>query len=231
VIPVTPKPQYPDVPQSPGVPPLLRQAGNVQNNIGLLASDAVSVLRLFNPAQWGLFDSSGQPAFGTPGGGIVSAALQVLGAGGQSVGDIEYRLDYRIATAPQEMGAFLSYNKVSTPFNGRVSYIVGGLESQRGAFLQQVLAAEQALTLYSLVMPEITYPSCNVTHHDYRRTSQRGVALIVVDVWVEEVRISGTTQYSNTQQPSGANPTNGGTVQPQTPTPQQQSSFLPGEPQ
>lgn len=228
-IPITPKPRYPDVPVAPGVPPVLRQAGAVQNTVVALVADAVQIINLFFGPKWGLFTADGAPAFDVPGASINIGGFSIpipsilAGGNGQSVGEVEYRLDYQIATAQQENGAFLSYNKVSTPFAGRVTYIVSGFEAQRTAFLTAVAAAEHALTLYTLTMPEISYPSCNVVHHDFRRTAQNGVSMFSVDVWVEEVRITGTAAFSNTQTPSGADQVNNGTVQPQQPTPTQQS--------
>ena len=211
-------PTFPDVPQAPGVPPVLRTVGEIQNDIVLVAADAVGIIHLFAAPQWGFFTTAGQPAFAAASSGIVSAVLQVLGAGGQSVGELEYRQDHRVATAPQEQGGFLSYNKVATPFGGRVTYIVGGTSAQRGAFLAAVKAMQASLTILNLVMPEFTYPSCNIVHHDLRRTAKNGISMFSVDIWAEEVRVTGTAAFSNTKQPSGADPVNGGTVQPQTPT-------------
>lgn len=232
-IPITPKPQYPNVPIAPGVPPVLRQIGAIQNTIVTLVSDVARIVSLFGGPQWGLFTATGAPAFGSTTASVnigpvtlavPTALAPILGGTGQSVAGIEFRLDYQISTAPQEGGAFLSYNKVSTPFAARVTYNVSGTESQRAAFLQAVAAQQQSLSLLTLVMPEVRSVSgCNVTHYDFRRTAQNGVTMFAVDVWVEEVRVTGTAAYSNTQLPSGANQVNGGTVQPQTPTPFQQS--------
>jgi hypothetical protein len=132
---------------------------------------------------------------------------------------LDFRQNYRISTAPQEQGAFLSYNKVQDPFDGRVTFLVGGTQGQRAAFLSTVAALAASMNLYALVMPEVTYPSVNVTHYDFRRTSRSGVSLLAVDVWVEQVRVTGTTAYSNTNTatPSGADPVNGGNVQPLSP--------------
>lgn len=237
-IPDTPKPQYPNVPSLPGVPPVPRQPGiaGAQNDIVLLAADAIGILNLFTQPQWGLFTQGGAPAFsfipGVPSLGALSAiagaALQILGAGGQSVMEVDYRNDTRIATAPQEQGAFLSYNKVATPFNGRVSYAVGGTESQRAAFLQAAQGLQASLDLLNLVMPEYTYFNVNVVHVDFRREARRGVSLFVVDVWCEEVRITGTAAFTQTQTASGASPINGGTVQSQQPTGIQEVKGAPG---
>lgn len=225
-IPVTPKPSIPNVPQAPGVPALSGPA-RAQNTIILAASDVASVIKQFLPPQWGLFNN-GAPAFslipglGTIGGALVNGAIQLLGGGGQSIGEVEFRLDHRISTAPQEEGAFLSYNKVSTPFEGRVTYIVSGITAiQRGLFLAAVKTMQDSLTLLSLVMPEYSYPSCNVKHHDFRRTAAKGVSKIEVDIWVEEVRITGTAAFSSTATPSAADPANGGQVQANVPLPTQ----------
>ena len=239
-IPITPKPPYPNVPQTAGVPPVLRQIGAVQNTIVTLAADAAQLINLFSGPQWGLFTADGTPAFSVPGtsisvqigGASLSASVpgalsRILGVVGSSTGDVEFQLDHQISTAPQEQGAFMSYNKVSSPYRSRVTYIVSGLQSQRGAFLAQVLAVQNApasdQSLLTLIMPEISYPSCNVVHHSYRRSSRNGVTMIAVDVWVEQVRVTGTAAYSNTTLPSGANQQNDGTVQAQPPTPTQQS--------
>lgn len=227
-IPVTPKPTYPDVPQAPGVPPLLRRAGQIQSIVVLAVADAAIVLSslgLLGGPQWGLFTQAGAPAFGAASSGIATVITNLLSGGsGLSVGDVEFRLDHRISTAPQEQGAFSSFNKVSTPFNGRVTYIVSGTEAQRTQFLSQALALQKSLTLLSLVMPEYSYPSCNVVHHDFRRTASKGVTMIEVDIWVEEIRFTATAAFSNTAAPSGAAQVNNGTAQPQPLTPTQNSN-------
>lgn len=228
-LPNTPKPAFPNVPYAPGVPSVSRLSGiaAAQSSIVLLASDAVGVLRLFIGPRWGLFTAGGTPAFSAiPGiggiaGGLLSSAIQLIGGGGLSVGSEEFRNDSRISTAPQEQGAFLSYNKVASPFNGRVSYIISGIAAQRGAFLASCKSMLDSLTLLSLVMPEYVWPSCNMTHYDLRRAAHEGASMFVVDIWVEEVRITGTAAFSNTQAPAGAGQVNGGTVQPQAPTPSQ----------
>jgi len=220
-----------DVPQAPGVPPLLNQIASVQNNVVLLVADALEVVGLFQTPQWGLFTQGGQPAFGSGSTGIIAAVLQALGPGGQSVGGVEYRMDHRISTAPQEQGAFLSYNKVAMPWEGRVTYIIGGTSAQRGSFLMSVDAAQATLTLFNLLMPEYTYANCNIVHHDFRRTAYKGVSMFAVDIWIEQVRVTGTAAFSQTATPAGAAQVNGGTVAPTTPTPAQDAAAhaIPGQ--
>jgi hypothetical protein len=212
-IPLTPKPTYPNVPVAPGVPPLLRQVGVVQTTIVALVADGAAIASLFQGPQWGLFTAAGAPAFSGPTAiPLLTNLASLVGLSGPSVAEMEYSADNLISSAPQEQGAFTSYNKVARPYDGRVTYAVGGLQSFRTSFIQMCESLRSSLALLSLVMPEYTFSSCNVVHYGFRR--QRGKpSLLVADVWVEEVRVTGTATFSNTGSPSGANPQNGGTVQ------------------
>lgn len=214
VLPITPVPQYPNVPVAPGVPPLLRainQVSQIQNTAVLLVADAIDVLTMFSSPSWGIFSQSGTPV-------IIP----------DSVVDAGFRKEYRISDFPQEQGSFGSYNKVETPFDAPWRFAKGGTDSDRTAFLLSVAQAAASLDLYALVMPEVTYRWCNITRYAYQRSQRQGVTLLLVDIWLEEVRITGTTQYTSTAQPNGADPQNGGTVQPQTPTTAQSAAVSAG---
>jgi hypothetical protein len=238
-IPNTPKPAIPNIPPAPGVPQLPGGGiGTGLSNVVLLGADLASVAQLFQTPQWGLFTAAGVPAFSAlnvPGvAGVIATVISAAATGnlqgGQSVGELEYSFDDRISTAPQEQGAFLSYNKVLNPFQGRVTYIVSGLQAQRAAFLALVQSYRQSLALLSLIMPEYTFPSCNIVRANIRRNAVKGVSMFAVDLTVEEVRITGTAAYSDTATPAGADQVNGGTVQPQTPTPAQTPDVPGGAP-
>lgn len=171
----------------------------------LLTSDAPGLGSVFGAPQWGIFNQSGSPI------------LTV-----DSVNDVEYTRDYQISDYPQEQGAFQSYNKVQQPFRAKVGFLIN---QSRFAFLNAVEAAVASLNLVSIITPEISYPSANLTHYGYRRTSRAGVTLILVEVWCEEIRIAGPPQLgtaqttSNTPPPgppqttNGATPTQSGQVQ------------------
>jgi hypothetical protein len=211
------------------VPPVLRPVGQAQTAIVGLAADAAQIAQLFQAPQWGIYDRNGSPVLASSStvaqivnsvAGTLTQIGSLFGFSGSasfacSVGSLDFRQDYRISTAPQEQGSFLSYNKVQDPFAGRVTFLVGGNDAQRSAFLATVAALVASISLFALVMPEMTYPSVNCTHFDFRRTARSGVSLLAVDVWVEQVRITGTTQYTAT--PSGADPVNAGAVQPVSP--------------
>ena len=160
----------PVVPAVPGVPPL--PGGITVALPALVSGDASALFGAVAHQQWGIFTQGGSPVFTV-----------------DSVGAIEFAQDYRISDYPQEQGGFQSYNKVALPFQGKVTFLVN---RNRAGLLNQLPTQLASLSLLSLVTPEVTYPSCNVIHQGYRRTSRNGVTLIAVDVWVEEVRVTAT---------------------------------------
>ena len=203
-------PAVADVPIAAGVPLMsgtslvggLEATGSVT-----LLSAAGSLIRSLG-GQWGIFDSAG--------------ATQVLTG---SVLGLDYTRDFRISDAPLEQGAFTSYNKVRTPFTARVLISCDGTGGTLSTFLKTLDMLVAALTLYSVVTPEITYPSVNVVHYDYRRETSRGVSKIDADVFLQEVRVTATQQYTSTATPAGQPNTTVGTVQTTSPTPTQATAI------
>lgn len=237
-LPPVPVPQYPNVPVAPGVPPVQRNPFSVPNSIALLVSDAAQIVRMFQGPSWGIFSSSG-------------AAILT---GDTTIG-FDFRHEYRVSNYPQEAGAFGSYDKVQTPYDGRLTIVCGGAfsinaitsaisatsltgalnaltgESARAAFLNTLETIAASLDLYNIVTPEKTYTSANVVNYDYRRTAQDGATLLTADIWLEEIRIAPAPKFTNTATPSGANAVNGGTVQAAPPSPDQpQGAVSPSQP-
>ncbi len=194
---------FPNVPPVPGVPPVPRDPSNPIGLPSLLTSDDPSAIDSPTDTPWGLF---------LDGDSVVEA---------DNVVSFEYKQDWTISTYPLEKGAFESYDKVQVPFESRIRFSRGGSESDRQAFLDSIAAIAGDMNLYDAVTPEEVYTSVNIQHYDYERTSQNGVGLITVDLWVMQVRVTAQQAFSNTKDPSGASPQNGGTVQPQDPTPTQ----------
>ncbi len=222
----TSKPTYPNVPQVSGAPVVPRAIGSTQSAVVLAVSDVARIARLFFPAQWGLFTTGGSPVLTAHAAlsptnllssvnslASVNGLTSLFSGDAASVRSVEFRREKRISTAPQEEGAFMSYNKVSDPFQARVIYLQGGSEDDRSSFLSQINQALNALTLFMLVMPDFTYPSVNVVDYSFQRTSRRGMTLLEVEVRIEQVRVVGTAQFSQTETASGASPENNGTVQ------------------
>jgi hypothetical protein len=130
--------------------------------------------------QWGIFES----------GQSVVEADNVVG--------FDYRKDWTISDYPVEEGAFQSYDKVELPFDARVKFSCGGSLDTRTAFLKSIEDIAGNLTLYDVVTPTKTYQSCNITHVDYRQTAQNGVGLMVVEVYLQEIRDTATATFSQT---------------------------------
>lgn len=203
---------FPNVPNVPGVPPLLRNPNAIFSTVTLLAADVSFLLGLFLGPQWGLFRTSGE---------VVVAA--------DSVVSFDFKQDWTVSNYPVEPNAFASYDKVELPFTVRLRFSSGGSEFDRRALINSIDNIAGTLELFDAVTPERVYPSVNVMHFDYDRTAVKGVGLLIIDVWCIEVRVaqdaaftsSGTGQSStaqisgiNTKSPSGASPVSGGTVQP-----------------
>jgi hypothetical protein len=203
---------FPSVPFAPGIPPVPRLTGaDAFSAPILLTEDAVSLFTGSTGPQWGLF---------LDGSAVVTA---------ESIVGFEFRQDYRIADYPIEQGAFTSYDKVQTPFDVRLRFSSGGTAAGRQALLDSIAAIIGDTNLYDAVTPDQTYQNLNLIHYDYRRTDGRA-GLIIIDVWCRQIMQASAQSFQNTAQPSGANPVNGGTVQPAAPTQQQGSfvAFIPG---
>lgn len=136
---------------------------------------------MFGGPEWGIFDQNGNA--------IIEA---------DSVFGVEYARDFHISDYPQEQGAFESYNKVKVPYQAKVTFLISSSVDDRSTFLTALEQAVASLDLVTVVTPEITYPSANLTHMGYRREARQGATLLRVEVWCEEVRIVQTGGLSNT---------------------------------
>jgi hypothetical protein len=216
----TPTPPFPDVPTAPGVPPMAR-AAQVVFSAELLAADVATVIQAFGPPEWGIFTEDGSPVLSP-----------------DSIVAFDYRKEFRVSDYPVERGGFQTYDKIEMPGDVRVRMAVGGISAQgplgnpfaefsgaatRGPFLNELDAMAASLDLFTVVTPDVNYPSMNIVHYDYRREARSGASLLTVDVWLVEVRVTAQTQFSSTQTqtPEGAPNQAGGAVQGAAPTPAQ----------
>jgi hypothetical protein len=188
------------VPKVPGVPAL---ASFATDAIALLTSDLVSGLLGAVEPQWGIFLDG----------------VNVLAA--DNTVTFSLRQDLPISDYPTENGGFQTYNKVQLPTDIRMRFSAGGDDAARQAFLDSIDAVMNTVDLYDVVTPEKTFVNYNFTHRDFDRAADQGVGLIVVDLWLQEVRTTATSSFSNTQQPGIAGQQSAGAVQPQ----QSASSF------
>lgn len=199
--------------------------------VELLLADAEDLVlgALLQPS-WGVYLNGSaviQPA--TLLGQTFSANLQPIQqiAGLIGVGNIvpvmastvrfEYSQDFPISNAPQEQGAFQSYDKVTLPFDVKLRLQAGGSTSNRQAFLQTCLAIANSFALFDVVTPEMVFTSVNCTHIDWPRSADQGATLIKVDLWFAQIPVTASASFTNTQSPQDASQQALGNVQPTTP--------------
>jgi len=156
---------------------------------------------------WGIYDSAGN-----------AVALA------DSVVSLDYRSDSRQSEYPQQRGSFASYNKIQMPYMQRVRMSKGGSDADRATFLAELQSAKDSTNLYSVSTPDTQYLNASIVGLDYRREHTQGAYLLLVDLMIQEVRITATASYASTKAPSGSRVVSGGTVQGATPTSQQQAS-------
>lgn len=140
-----------------------------------------------------------------------------------------YTNESRLSQYPQEAGAFQSYNKVDTPFDVRITMTKGGKVSDVAAFIAtaESLVKAKDLFLYDVITPERTYSSVNIQRISHDHKPGHGASMVTVELYLLEIRETASSQYvnttsptttgslSNTAMPSGADPKQAGTVQPQ----------------
>lgn len=197
----------PDIPNVPGVPPLSSYG---PNNITLLIADLVSFLIGSSAPQWGIYQD-GEP--------VIDADSTV---------SFEFKQDFPVSDYPVEDGGFQSYDKVQLPSEIRVRVSSGGSVANRQALLTSIASVMNTTELYDVLTPEAVYLGYNFTHMDFKRDQMRA-GLLVVDLWLTEIRVTSTATFTNTQQPAEAGQQNTGNVQPQTAPGNVQQDFSNGD--
>ena len=211
-------PQYPDVPNVAGVPPLFRDPdAPPQPDPTLDMSDGSDLPSTPIAPIWGIFNADGDK---------LAIADNIPG--------FDYHGSSRISDYIQEKGAFASYNKVQRPGEARVRMTKGGSLMDRQDFLEAIETAKQSTDLYSVVTPERTYPNVNVEEYSIHRETRNGATLLTVELVLLEIRQTGTAQFSQSadgtqapmalpadqvQNPASADPVSLGQVQPSAPSP------------
>jgi hypothetical protein len=185
----------------------------------LMTADSPSVSEKIASPTYGIFlvDADGAPQ-------IVLEPDSFIG--------YSYMNESRISQYPQEAGAFQQYNKVDTPFDVRITMTKGGKTSEVSLFIEKVEGLVKAtnLNLYTVITPERTYNSVNISKVSHDHKPNHGANMVTVEIFLTEIRVSGTAQYANTNQmlslitdgksPTSQSPQSAGTVQPATATPE-----------
>lgn len=200
-----------------------------------IASTARTVLNALRGPQWGIFDRNGRPI-------LVSDTVRSVDyrseyqvsnypieeGGFVSFNKVAVPFDVRVGFVnggQREIAGLGGIFTTLIPGLGLAALITGQSmqESRRTAFLSALDGMMgQTDQLFTVVTPERSYFNTTIIHYEYRREREAGgVSMIPVEVWLQEVRRSGSKTLTNTTLPSGQDPQAQGTVQPQTPTPAQ----------
>jgi hypothetical protein len=225
---------YPQVPNFPGVPQLLRPLGF---NLSLTSTSSVNFPALnYQDIQpdapltvqptgdpvWGIFgplpDSSTQ--LGISSGSTVTTTVL-------STFSVEWRRETKVSDFPLQNGSFATYNRVQMPSTPKVVLALDGSENDRATFLVALEAACLSTNLYVVSTPEYTFYGYALESYSYSRKASRGVTLLTVEVQLKEVRqvspnygtVATPSPIVSPQNPASIPPVNGGMQQPATPSP------------
>lgn len=155
-----------------------------------------------------------------------------------SVHSIELQESYAISTAPQEDGAFTSYNKVKLPTTGAVRLICDGFQTGasllvealgqsraiwdanvrpkaiKETFLNTLAEMASNTKLYQLVTPEKTWDRVNIVGYHISRSVEQPHTMLFVDVRFVEVRSAKVETRKATKKPNGAAKVDNGVTTP-----------------
>jgi hypothetical protein len=208
--------QFPDVPDSLGVPNVLRNSANLtETNVlsAIYSGNPLSIIESILGSMWGIYTADGSTPVISPDG---FSGFQCKGSS-------------KISTYPVEAGGFASYNKVQMPYDVRMKMVCSGniasSDITRMQFLTQLDVMKNSLDLYELVTPDYTYPNMNMLDYDYARTSENGVSLLMVEAYFQEVRVTAGAVYTNTASASSSSTVSRGNVSASSPTTQQSAAY------
>lgn len=184
-----------DVPNAPGVPALSSYSDAPPDE--LMVENTVTGYGSGLTPMWGLY--------------LDGAAAVVA----ESVVAFGFRQSWAISKYPIERGGFESYDRVTQPFQPRLQFASGTNGAARLALLSSLAAAsaDGNTTKYDVVTPDVIYASVGIEHVDYDRKAASGAGLLLIDVWLQEIREQNGSQQQAAD-PSGVPVQANGTVQP-----------------
>lgn len=170
---------------------------------GSLTSIMASVLKPGYGITFETIDSNSKnPLNGTVGSTVFSPTSWI---------GFERTSDASIATAPTEKGQFNSYNKVRRPGEIKLAFTLEGWTGYSGAIPNltnlTTLSREELIHLldtmiacaytYTIETPDTSFSSCDLIHYDYQIKEGRGVTLLSVNAYFQEVVITSETITSS----------------------------------
>lgn len=178
----------------------------ILGNATLLVADAVSVVSSLLVQEWGIYKDVTTP-FGTGrvqvvGQNVGNFLINVSGIGSGNFLEMAFRLSYDISKYPVEQGSFQSYNKVQKPYDVVTTVTAGGSNLNRATLLQQVQVIIGTTDLYTVLTPEGPIDSLNPIGYSIERRHDRGLGLLMVEIFWEQIRPAGEPTFSTTQTPT-----------------------------
>lgn len=115
----------------------------------------------------------------------------------------DWRHDGKVLTSPIEEGGLASYNKINQPLAGYVTLALQGTTDETQRALTTLEKLRKEVTKFSIVTPDYEYKNMTLESYSRTRQSTDGASLLVVELYVVEVRESKAA-FSNKQASSKA---------------------------
>jgi hypothetical protein len=201
-----------NVPNAPGVPPMVRSVlTGVSTAQGLIAG-VRQTIQFFQGRpplpSWGVYDSNFKS--------VVTA---------DSFLSFHRKKTANIPTFPVQDGQLSSYDKVQLPGTDTIRIIKTGTLADRKLLVQQVDTLIASLNNFTLVTPEKSYPNVNCYDYDITKSDNKDAYTTIIDLIFQDIPTTSavytTTNVAattNAVQPSAQPPVNQGVVQPTTPS-------------
>ncbi|HDG0630515.1 TPA: hypothetical protein PFA69_004658 [Serratia marcescens] len=146
----------------------------------------------------------------SPGYGIYNSNIPTKALTPTSFIGVEIVKDSAVTIAPVEKGTYSSYNKVNRPGEIRVTFAFEGWTGFSGAIpnltnfslasrtdiLSKLDEMVEGANLYDIETPDTTYQNYDLTHYDYRTSSQE-VTILIVSAVFQAIRDMGNVTLSN----------------------------------
>lgn len=117
---------------------------------------------------------------------------------------IDYTASQNISNYPIEQGQFATYNKINNPNQATLKVSVGGSESRKNDFLNDVEKMARSFDYFEVVAPSGTYKNLTVDRYEYRREVSGGLGVLVVTIHFVEIMSAKITEQAVTPKNASA---------------------------
>jgi hypothetical protein len=117
---------------------------------------------------------------------------------------IDYTASQNISNYPIEQGQFATYNKINNPNQVILKVSVGGSESKKNDFLNDVEKMARSFDYFEVVAPSGSYKNLTVESYEYRREVSSGVGVLAVTIHFVEIMSAKITEQAVTPKDASA---------------------------